>query len=465
MSKLGIAIGGTLATAAIAGGAIIGSQQLSSSNTSNTNSNIAATNSNTKANKSIKSELLGTWVQTFKTDDPDNPKNKIEFTADEVITSREVITYTDEEVPKTEKRTETDKGKYKIFCEQFLELKDESDAVSIGKFTIEGDVLTIFGKSKDFDNKYKRESSNTAANTSTDSADSKTEEVTLNGKDLAGTWNDTEKPEFKYVFTEDQLTAYDNGEEVDKQKYKLPCGQILESTDERGSVHFSKVSIEGGEMTLERSGQKAKLRREGGNAANETADENLTEEVKVFKHKLTGTWKTSGEKVIFTSDGKILTYGNYGKLIRCSSYRFIDDQTVEWSADKFEKATAKMIFKDDNKTLVWENLAQNRTFYLNLESENADVNLGDSLKNNVIGNWVGIAGTNSADERISVYEDSWAIQQNNGYWNRGLFSVGSDGTVTVDYLTYKVTVADDVMTTEADGVVKKYNRLRTVVDK
>ncbi len=280
MSKVAVGvIGGTLGLGAVLGGGYAANKIYNNLNNSNTNSNVSVQQSstNTKATNSIKSALLGTWVQTFKTDDPDSPKNKVEFTADELITSQEIITYTDEEVPKKETRTETQKGKYKIFCGQFLELKDESDAVTIGKFTIEGDVLTIAGKTKDLDRKYKRESGNTAANTSTDSADSKTEEVTLNGKDLAGTWNDTKKPEFKYVFTEDQITAYDNGEEVDKATYKLSCGQILESTDERGSVHFSKVTIEGGEMTLDRNGEKTKLRREGGNAANETADENLTE--------------------------------------------------------------------------------------------------------------------------------------------------------------------------------------------
>ncbi|HMS40067.1 MAG TPA: hypothetical protein PKE69_07580 [Pyrinomonadaceae bacterium] len=327
---------------------------------------------------------------------------------------------------------------------------------------LEGDELTVFGSIKEEDRKYKRESNNTAANTSTDTADSKTEEVTLNKKDLVGTWNDTEKPENKHVFTEDQMTIYYGDMQLYEGKYKLPCGQILEFTDERG-IHFSKAMIEGSEMTLDHhNGQKYKLRREGGNAANETADENLTEEVKVFKHKLTATWKNSSEKLIFTSDGKFLLYDNYGNLKYHYYYRFIDDQTVEWNSDKFKKVTAKMTFKDDNKTLVWE--ASWGTFNLKLESENADVNLGDSLANNVIGNWVGITGTNSADERISVYTLYWETQQNGGYWNEGYLSVGSVGTVRVGGVTYKVTVADDVMTTELDGVVKEYNRLKTGVD-
>ncbi len=460
MSKTAAVLAGVGRMTAVGlGGGLLVYNQLSQPKNSNTNSNVVATNSNTNATKSTKSALLGTWVQTFKTDDPDNPKNKVEFTADEIITSEEVITYTDKEKPEKKKNTKTKKGKYKIFCGQFIEAKaDESDAVDITKFMLEGDDLTVFGSIKEEDRKYKRESSNTAANTS----DSKTEEVTLNGKDLVGTWNDTEKPENKHVFTEDQMTIYYGDMQLYEGKYKLPCGQILEFTDERG-IHFSKAMIEGSEMTLDHhNGQKYKLRREGDNAANETADENLTEEVKIFKHKLTATWKNSSEKVIFTSDGKFLLYDNYGNLTGYYSYRFIDDQTVEWNTLKFEKVTAKMTFKDDNKTLVWE--AYWGTFNYTLESENADVNLGDSLADNVKGNWVGIAGTNSADERISIGLSSWNTPQNNEVWSDPDYTVGNDGTVKVGIVTYKVTVADDVMTTELDGVVKKYNRLKTVVD-
>lgn len=262
MSKavVGLLAGGA-ATVVVGAGGFLAYNQLSQPNTSNVS--VQQANTNTKPTRSIKSELLGTWVQTFKTDDPDNPKNKIEFTADEVITYTEVVTYTDEEVPQKKKNTETDKGKYKIFCGQFLELKDgKSEAVTIGKFTIDGDELTIAGKTKDLDKKYKRESRNTAANTSTDTADSTAEEVTLNPKDLVGTWIDTEKPEFKYVFTEDKMTASRNDEQMDEGIYKLPCGQVLESTDERGINLFFKVTIEGSEMTIYRNGEKYKLRRE-----------------------------------------------------------------------------------------------------------------------------------------------------------------------------------------------------------
>ena len=284
MSKtvVGLLAGGA-ATVVVGAGGFLAYNQLSQPNTSNVS--VQQANTNTKPIRSIKSELLGTWVQTFKTDDPDNPKNKIEFTEDEVITSTEVVTYTDEEVPQKKKNTETEKGKYRIFCGQFLELKDgKSEAVTIGKFTIDGDELTIAGRTKDLDKKYKRESRNTVANTSTDTADSNTEEVTLNQKDLVGTWIDTEKPEFKYVFTEDKMTASRNDEQMDEGKYKLPCGQILESTNERGFVLFSKVTIEGSEMTIYRNGEKYKLRRESAancsdpnNPADRTSASNETE--------------------------------------------------------------------------------------------------------------------------------------------------------------------------------------------
>ncbi len=104
-------------TAVGLGGGLLSYNQLSKSNNSNTNSNVVATNSNTKATNSIKSALLGTWVQTWKTDDPDNPKNKVEFTADEVITSEEVITYTDEEEPQKKKTQKLKRENTRFFAD------------------------------------------------------------------------------------------------------------------------------------------------------------------------------------------------------------------------------------------------------------------------------------------------------------------------------------------------------------
>lgn len=141
MSKLGLAIAGTLATGAIGAGAFIGYQQLSnnSKTISNTNSNVSVKQAD--SNPADSNELLGTWVNV------DNQENKVTFTADEMIS--------------LERGGEV-RSKYTRLSNDEIEIVIEDIKLQF-KTTFEGDLLTLIGGKEPV--KLKRESANANANT------------------------------------------------------------------------------------------------------------------------------------------------------------------------------------------------------------------------------------------------------------------------------------------------------------
>ena len=199
-------------------------------------------------------------------------------------------------------------------------------------------------------------------------------------------------------------------------------------------------------------------------AAANTPTEVKTEAVKAFENKLTGTWQSGNLKIIFASNGKGPYYTN-GVLSFNFFYRIIYAENVELSLERFEKLSAKMTFEDDNKTLVWTSPRGVGKF--KRESEKADADVDNSLRNKIVGNWVGIAGTNSENERISVHGDGtyplWDTSKNNQGWD-SLSISGADGETLkfTNGVTYKTSVDGDVLTTDEKGVIKKYNRLNKV---
>ncbi len=146
-------------------------QQVNNLANSNGNSNApveqanSSANSNTDADKTLKNNLVGTWIGT--TED-----NKLKL----VFTENELTQYSGDRIDGT--------GKYKFVEGQTIEFTDEKTGnTSREKATLEGDELTVIIEGKT--SKFKRESSTAEANNSTNEESEKIKEIK---KNIIGTW-------------------------------------------------------------------------------------------------------------------------------------------------------------------------------------------------------------------------------------------------------------------------------------
>lgn len=107
---------------------------------------------------------------------------------------------------------------------------------------------------------------NTTANqANTNTANSNTAQVVKN--DLLGTWISTADANAKVVFTEDEMTFFQNNRELNKSKYKRLNEQEIEvMAQATGKAIQLKATIAGDELTLESNGKTDKFKRGSGGA-------------------------------------------------------------------------------------------------------------------------------------------------------------------------------------------------------
>lgn len=213
------------------------------------------------------------------------------------------------------------------------------------------------------------------------------------------------------------------------------------------------------------------------NAKNQTAEK--PPEVKAFENNLAGTWVSDNEKLIFGPD-RYLRYKN-GKLAYNDAYRAVDKENIEYRTGEFRKGKSKITFENGNATLVWTDpYGQGGTY--KRESNDSNLSVGNSLRDKLIGNWVGIAGTNSEKQNLSIFsnttyyyssEDYWYSFPSEGIWSSYTIAVKDDKTVdlkgvqnekngTPSNIQIKASVDGNVMSVEENGVTKKFNRQTTV---
>jgi membrane-bound inhibitor of C-type lysozyme len=303
---------------------------------------------------------------------------------------------------------------------------------------------------------------------------------------IIGTWVDADDSTVKNVFTADSVTQISDGQPPETLKYNWVNEQEIEIIyNNKGDKAKAKITIDGDNLTFSISGKEVKYIREvaTGTAAapadNDPINTNLTPAQKAFKDKLTGTWgKDYGFRQIFTNDGRYISY-DYEDTVRIYSqnyYRITGDSTVEWTGDDFRKFNYTISFSQDNKEMRWLNgeYLQSSFKYV---SEKADMDFSASLENNIKGIWVGIPETPSANEKLAIRHIWWETKMDKNDLKYQSFTISPDGTVKVYNLdglglprytkiqvSYKVSIENDVLTLDNNGVIKKYNRLKTVLD-
>ncbi|MEQ1603477.1 MAG: hypothetical protein ABL999_01260 [Pyrinomonadaceae bacterium] len=188
--------------------------------------------------------------------------------------------------------------------------------------------------------------------------------------------------------------------------------------------------------------------------------------------KLRGNWLDTsaageGRKYVFTNAGELFVvnpevdyaYSRY-------TYLVTDAQTIQLHTNKFEVVTAKMKFQGDRLTLAWTGSSRPAT-ELKIESDMPSSNPGSGCGSRClpIGNWVGIAGTNTAGERISVFYDGkegyWLSSQNKGEWKTKTFwlNVDMEWRLEAGEGLQKVSFSGDTVTLDENGVKKTYQRI------
>ncbi len=189
--------------------------------------------------------------------------------------------------------------------------------------------------------------------------------------------------------------------------------------------------------------------------------------------KLRGTWLGTSldgkpRKYVFTNDGELFALEPdfdyaYSRFI----YNVIDSQNIEVLGNRFEVVKAKMTLQGDRLTLAWQTTPA-RANELRIESDTPAPNPGTGCGSRCfpIGNWVGIAGTNTAGERISVFYDGkevyWLSSQNKGEWKTKTFWLTGDMEMRLEAGEglHKVSFSGDTMTLEENEVKKTYQRLK-----
>ncbi|MBK8811682.1 MAG: hypothetical protein IPN69_13245 [Acidobacteria bacterium] len=218
--------------------------------------------------------------------------------------------------------------------------------------------------------------------------------------------------------------------------------------------------------------QTAKFKRESADTTNTSAAnsaatsapaaaETLSESAKALKNKLIGTWliNSSPIKYVFTADNRVLIYSD-GHLQFAAHYQIKDDK-VEWLNNFFKKISMKTSFGNDDSAMNFGSIR------MKLESRETNVDFSDSLPDRIVGLWVGIPGTNTDMRTISVLRDapnnySWSLGRQRKGWFHYKFEFSADGTAKFGATIRKLTVEDDVLTSEENGEIEKYPRLKTV---
>lgn len=195
--------------------------------------------------------------------------------------------------------------------------------------------------------------------------------------------------------------------------------------------------------------------------------------------KIRGTWLGNSldgkpRKYVFTNDGELFVLdpdGNYAYSRFIYSVR--DSQNIEVLGNQFQVVKAKMTLKGDRLTLAWETTPA-RTTELRIESDTPAPNPGTGCGDRCapIGNWVGVPGSPTAGERVSVlfdggYDVHWLSSQNGGAWKLdklgywgGMSSANLKLSRTGSEELHKVSFSGDTMTLEENEVKKTYQRLK-----
>lgn len=169
----------------------------------------------------------------------------------------------------------------------------------------------------------------------------------------------------------------------------------------------------------------------------------------------------AGELVIVDPESDF-PYSRYIYLVK-------DAQTIEFVETRFEVVTAKMTFQGDRLTLAWQGNPR-PAVELKIESETPSPNPGTGCLARClpVGNWVGIPGTNTAGERISVVPEGyfsarWLSSQNKGEWKSNNFTdmmnPYEDGSNLPVYVN-RMRLSGDEVTIVKKGVEKTYRRLK-----
>lgn len=89
---------------------------------------------------------------------------------------------------------------------------------------------------------------------------------------------------------------------------------------------------------------------------------NETAATKTFRISLVGIWTDGKEKLSFDQNKVIFQYVNANNPYNTSSYRVVNEKTVEFTDNNGKARTATMTIGSDNKTLTWHRPDQGKTY-------------------------------------------------------------------------------------------------------
>jgi len=347
------------------------------------------------------------------------------------------------------------------------------------------------------------------SNASTDQANSSTNsnpnaDKTLKNN-LIGTWIGTSTDnKTKIVFTEDEVTEYEDGKLLGTTKYKLVDEQTVEYTNPAtGETSQVKATIEGDELTIIEESKTGKFKRESSTAEANNSTTEESEKIKEMRKNIIGTWSISRWERQKVVEGGKITYPYGWKKVEAHShifgkdeyqeflkgqgsfiviwrgpYHIVDEETVKWTSSGYHLTAHKISFEDKN-TMIWEEgstkLKFNRVSDKSDFKYEPDAHPHNSFYNKLAGVWISdnktltsnaFGGSAAGGIIKKYYSDGTSksfygeTRSFSGDWQ---LNSTEDKFYEITDTQEKVTTDGEVLTiTDKNGAVEKYTRKKTI---
>lgn len=153
-------------------------------------------------------------------------------------------------------------------------------------------------------------------------------------------------------------------DETEEREVDPDSAELVETTeDEANSANNSVVS------------QTNTNSNATNNTSNKNQETNQTAATKTFANGLIGKWSDGKETVTFNEKIAVFQWLNQDKPYNTTSYRVVNENTVEFTDEAGKANKATMTIEDGGNTLVWLNQNSGQTFkYKRITGANSQPN-------------------------------------------------------------------------------------------